>query len=179
MLLVVALIAVPLAAFAQPSPTVFVNLDSLQNIPAPSPISIRPRLFAAYGAWIAAAMLTILYLYRGRAFIVYWIGSWLLIGASLMLLAQGYDDLRLGSVMLGRIDASNGVLTPARHELVRLAIPRRTYTQSHMDYVLEVIEAVWKRRESIPGVRISKCPSVLRHFRAEFERNPLSAEATR
>jgi tryptophanase len=48
-----------------------------------------------------------------------------------------------------------------------------------MDYVLEVIEAVWKRRDSIPGVRISKGPSVLRHFRAEFERLPLRAEAAR
>ena len=98
---VLALMAFPLVAFAQPSPNVFVNLDALQNIPAPSPITIRPRLFAAYGAFIAAAMLSILYLYRGRAFVVYWIGSWLLIGASLMLLAQGYQDLRLGSVMMG------------------------------------------------------------------------------
>lgn len=98
---VLALMAFPLVAFAQPSPNVFVNLDALQNVPAPSPITIRPRLFAAYGAFIAAAMLSILYLYRGRAFVVYWIGSWLLIGASLMLLAQGYQDLRLGSVMMG------------------------------------------------------------------------------
>ena len=94
-------------------------------------------------------------------------------------LEGGIRSCEIGSVMLGRIDPANGELQPARHELVRLAIPRRTYTQSHMDYVLEVIEAVWKRRSSIPGVRISKCPSVLRHFRAEFERLPLRAEALR
>ena len=83
------------------APSVFEELDSLENIPAPSLVSISPPLFASYGALIAAAMLGVLYLYRGRALVVYWIGSWLLIGASLMLLAQGYEDLRLGSVMLG------------------------------------------------------------------------------
>jgi tryptophanase len=81
--------------------------------------------------------------------------------------------------MLGRSDPTTGALQPARHELVRLAIPRRTYTQSHMDYALEVIEAVWKRRAAIPGVRISKSPSVLRHFRAEFERLPARVEVPR
>ena len=99
--LLLALASVPISTFAQPSPNVFENLESLENIPAPSPISIRPRLFAAYGALVAAAMLSILYLYRGRAFVVYWVVSWLLIGGSLMLLARGYQDLRLGSVMLG------------------------------------------------------------------------------
>ena len=90
------------AAFAaQPGPDLFENLASLDSIPAPAPIQVQPRVFAAYGALIAAAMLTILYLYRGRAFIVYWIGSWLLVAGSLMLLAQGYPDLRVGSVMLG------------------------------------------------------------------------------
>jgi tryptophanase len=92
-------------------------------------------------------------------------------------LEGGIRSCEIGSVMLGRTDATTGALQPARHELVRLAIPRRTYTQSHMDYVLEVIEAVWKRRAAIPGVRISKSPSVLRHFRAEFERLPAPAGA--
>ena len=101
MLLFLALVSLPVVAFAQPSPNVFEGLGSLENIPAPSPISIRPRLFASYGALVAAAMLGVLYLYRGRAFVVYWIGSWLLIAGSLMLLAQGYRDVRLGSVMLG------------------------------------------------------------------------------
>jgi tryptophanase len=92
-------------------------------------------------------------------------------------LEGGIRSCEIGSVMLGRTDPATGTLTPARHELVRLAIPRRTYTQSHMDYVLEVIEAVWQRRESIRGVRITKGPSVLRHFRAEFERIPASQAA--
>ncbi|MBI4263585.1 MAG: GGDEF domain-containing protein [Acidobacteria bacterium] len=101
-LIVLAVMVSPLASLAaQPDPDILVNLESLQDIPAPEPMSIRPRLFAAYGALIAAAMLGILYLYRGRAFIVYWIGSWLLIAGSLMLLSQGYAEVRLGSVMLG------------------------------------------------------------------------------
>ena len=86
---------------AQPGPDLFENLTSLDSIPAPTPILVRPRVFAAYGALIAASMLGILYLYRGRAFIVYWIGSWLLIAGSLTLLARGYPDVRFGSVMLG------------------------------------------------------------------------------
>jgi len=86
---------------AQPGPDLFENLTSLNSIPAPTPILVRPRVFAAYGALIAASMLAILYLYRGRAFVVYWIGSWLLIAGSLTLLAQGYADVRFGSVMLG------------------------------------------------------------------------------
>jgi hypothetical protein len=101
-MLIVLVAIVPLAAVAaQPAPDLLANLDSLQRIPSPLPMTISPRMFVAYGALIAAAMLSILYLYRGRAFVVYWIGSWLLIAASLMLLSRGYDDVRLGSVMLG------------------------------------------------------------------------------
>jgi len=72
-----------------------------QAIPSPVPMTISPGMFAAYGALVAAAVLMILYLYRGRAFVVYWIGSWLLIAGSMILLARGYDDVRLGSVVLG------------------------------------------------------------------------------
>jgi diguanylate cyclase (GGDEF)-like protein len=72
-----------------------------QAIPPLLPMTISPGMFAAYGALLAASMLTILYLYRGRAFVVYWIGSWLLIAGAMVLLAQGYDDARLGSVVLG------------------------------------------------------------------------------
>lgn len=103
LVLIVAVMAiVPLAALAaQPAPGLGAGVDSLQRIPPPVLMTISPRLFAAYGALIAAAVLSILYLYRGRAFIVYWIGSWLLIAASFALLSRGYDDVRLGSVMLG------------------------------------------------------------------------------
>ena len=54
-------------------------------------------------------------------------------------------------------------------ELVRLAVPRRVYTQSHVDYVLEVIGRVWERRTSIGGFRFDYQPEVLRHFTARFE----------
>jgi diguanylate cyclase (GGDEF)-like protein len=76
-------------------------VEALQAIPSPLPMTINPRAFAAYGALIAAAMLTILYVHRGRAFVVYWIGSWLFIAGAFMLLGRGYTDLRLGSVVLG------------------------------------------------------------------------------
>ena len=102
LVLIALVMLAPLAASAaQPAPELFTNLDALGSIPAPASMTIRPRMFAAYGALITAAMLSTLYLYRGRAFIVYWIGSWLLVSASLMLLAQGYEDLLLGRVMLG------------------------------------------------------------------------------
>ena len=54
-------------------------------------------------------------------------------------------------------------------ELVRLAIPRRTYTQSHIDYVAEVILSVAQRADSIPGYRITESAPWLRHFSARFE----------
>ena len=70
----------------------------------------HPHLFAAYGALITAATLTRLYVYRGRAFIVYWIGSWLLVASSFLLLARGYGDVQLGSVMVGLPLRSNGAV---------------------------------------------------------------------
>ncbi len=94
-------------------------------------------------------------------------------------LEGGIRSCEIGSVMLGRVDPGSGALVPARHELVRLAIPRRTYTQSHMDYLIEIVDAVWQRRDGIAGVRISKNAAVLRHFRAEFERLAVGEEAAR
>ncbi|HUI42749.1 MAG TPA: tryptophanase [Terriglobia bacterium] len=58
----------------------------------------------------------------------------------------------------------------ARMDLVRLAIPRRVYTQSHIDYVIEVILEVWKRREQIRGLKLTYQAPFLRHFTARFER---------
>ena len=78
------------SAAAQPPPDLFEQLESLESIPAPRPMLVRPRVFAAYGALIAASMLSILYLYRGRAFIVYWIGSWLLMAASLTQIGRAH-----------------------------------------------------------------------------------------
>ncbi|MBI5363843.1 MAG: tryptophanase [Planctomycetes bacterium] len=91
----------------------------------------------------------------------------------------GLRACEIGSVMLGRIDAKTGEELRASHELVRLAIPRRTYTQSHMDYVIEVVEEVWNRRGAIPGVRIVEAPRVLRHFRARFARLPAAKAGTK
>ena len=81
----------------------------------------------------------------------------------------GIRSAEIGSVMFG-LDPHSGKERPARNELVRLAIPRRVYTQSHMDYVIEAIGLVWERRESIGGIRIVDAPQYLRHFTARFER---------
>ena len=80
----------------------------------------------------------------------------------------GIRSVELGSVMMGRRDPETGAEIPAAHELVRLAIPRRVYTQSHIDYVVEVCEQLYKRREQIRGVRIVEQPAALRHFSATF-----------
>ena len=94
-------------------------------------------------------------------------------------LEGGIRSCEIGSLMLGRRDPETGEELPAAHELVRLAIPRRTYTQSHMDYVIEVVEAVWKRRDKITGIEIVKAPEVLRHFTADYRRcEPAHAQTT-
>ncbi len=80
----------------------------------------------------------------------------------------GIRAVEIGTVMFGA-DPHTGEEHPARLELLRLAIPRRVYTQSHMDYVLEAIGRVWERRENIRGMRIIKAPRFLRHFTARFE----------
>jgi len=90
--------------------------------------------------------------------------------ATELYLEGGVRGCEIGSVMLARSDPETGEELPAQKELVRLAIPRRTYTQSHMDYVIEVIQAVWERRAEIRGVAITSAPPVLRHFTAEFRR---------
>jgi tryptophanase len=85
-------------------------------------------------------------------------------------LQGGVRSCEIGSLMLGRTDPDTGEELPGRHELVRLAIPRRTYTQSHMDYLLEVIEEVWERRTDVVGVEILDAPPVLRHFTGKYGR---------
>lgn len=85
-------------------------------------------------------------------------------------LEGGVRACEIGSVMLGSTDPRTGALVPARQELVRLAIPRRTYTQSHMDYVIEIVARVHAHRARIAGVRIVEAPPVLRHFGARFAR---------
>ena len=63
----------------------------------------------------------------------------------------------------------DGSEEPAAMDLVRLAIPRRTYTQSHVDYVIEVCEHVASQASELRGLRIVEQPPVLRHFTARFE----------
>ncbi len=80
----------------------------------------------------------------------------------------GIRSVEIGSVMFGTY-AEDGSLNPSRMELVRLAIPRRVYTQSHMEYVAETFEGIMKEREGVKGMRIVKEPKFLRHFTAHFE----------
>jgi len=80
----------------------------------------------------------------------------------------GIRSVEIGSVMFGKYDAA-GKLIPARMELVRLAMPRRVYTQSHIDYVIEAIIEVFHNRDNLPGYRIVEEPPVLRHFTAKVE----------
>jgi tyrosine phenol-lyase len=79
----------------------------------------------------------------------------------------GIRSVEIGSVMFGRND-SRGIFVPARMELVRLAIPRRVYTQSHIDYVIEVVLECFEKRDSMKGYRIVDEPPMLRHFTAKF-----------
>ena len=79
----------------------------------------------------------------------------------------GIRSSEIGSVMFGK--QPDGSVKFADKELVRLAFPRRVYTQSHIDYVVEVLEYINTIKDSIKGVRITKEPDTLRHFTAEFE----------
>ena len=79
----------------------------------------------------------------------------------------GIRSVEIGSVMFGTY-RTDGSLAPAAMELVRLAIPRRVYTQSHMEYVAETFEEVMRTRDRARGYRIVKEPRFLRHFTAHF-----------
>lgn len=81
----------------------------------------------------------------------------------------GIRAVEIGSVMFGKYD-ENGKLIPAPNELVRLAIPRRVYTQSHVDYVIEVFEQLKSEgARKTTGLKITHEPKFLRHFTAHFE----------
>lgn len=80
----------------------------------------------------------------------------------------GIRSVEIGSVMFGKYD-QQGKLIPARMELVRLAIPRRVYTQSHIDYVIEVVIEAHQRQNALKGYRIIEEAPMLRHFTAKFE----------
>jgi tryptophanase len=82
-------------------------------------------------------------------------------------LEGGVRSVEIGSVMFGR--QPDGSEAPAAMELVRLAFPRRVYTQSHVDYLLEVLGYVHERKDRIRGVRLVEAAPVLRHFSARLE----------
>ena len=81
----------------------------------------------------------------------------------------GIRSVEIGSVMFGKYD-DNGKLIPSPMDLVRLAIPRRVYTQSHIDYVVETFGELLEEKSSSKGVKITYEPEFLRHFTAHFER---------
>jgi tryptophanase len=80
----------------------------------------------------------------------------------------GIRSVEIGSLMFGKYD-EHGKLLPAIMELVRLAIPRRVYTQSHIDYVAEIIIQVYKDRANIRGLKIQYEAATLRHFTAKLD----------
>lgn len=84
-------------------------------------------------------------------------------------LEGGIRSVEIGSVMFGKKNPETGEEIPAPMELVRLAIPRRVYTQSHIDYVIECIINIYKRKESLRGMKITYQPRFLRHFTAKFD----------
>ena len=92
--------------------------------------------------------------------------AWALCNA--LYLEGGIRGVEIGSVMFGKRQ-DNGAETYHSMELVRLAFPRRMYTQSHFDYAGEVIAEVRQKASSIRGVKITKQPKYLRHFTAEFD----------
>lgn len=85
----------------------------------------------------------------------------------------GIRGVEIGSLMFGKYDADKN-LVPAALELVRLAIPRRVYTQSHIDYVAEVIIEVFEKRNAIRGLKIIEESELLRHFTAKLSLIPVT-----
>jgi tryptophanase len=75
----------------------------------------------------------------------------------------------MGSVAFAYPDPDTGIMVHPKLEMVRLAIPRRVYTQSHIDYVVRTLVKIKRRVPGIPGYRITRAPKLLRHFSAQFE----------
>jgi tryptophanase len=81
-------------------------------------------------------------------------------------LSEGIRTCEIGSVMFGKI--IDGVFRPAAMELVRLAFPRRVYTQSHFDYILEGMQSLADRKSELRGLEMTYRPPFLPHFTARF-----------
>jgi tryptophanase len=84
-------------------------------------------------------------------------------------LEGGVRSVEIGSVMFGKYN-EKGKLIPAEMDLVRLAIPRRVYTQSHIDYIVEIFEELLKNKSKSKGIEIIKENQFLRHFTAHFKK---------
>lgn len=84
-------------------------------------------------------------------------------------LEGGIRSVEIGSVMFGKYHKATGELISPPMELVRMAIPRRVYTQSHIDYVAEVLIEVFKNKDKLKGYKITYEAPMLRHFTAKFE----------
>jgi tryptophanase len=81
----------------------------------------------------------------------------------------GIRGVELGTVAFARRDPVTGETVYPEMELVRLAIPRRVYTQTHLDYVVKVLAGIRDRRDALSGMRFTYEPPFLRHFTARFE----------
>ncbi|MBL8744339.1 MAG: tyrosine phenol-lyase, partial [Myxococcales bacterium] len=92
--------------------------------------------------------------------------------AAALYLEGGVRGCEIGTVMFGL--SPDGSEKPAAMDLVRLAIPRRTYTQSHIDYVAEVAQRVAAKKRDLTGFEIVEQPRALRHFSAKFRPLPPS-----
>jgi tryptophanase len=84
-------------------------------------------------------------------------------------LEGGIRAVEIGSVMFAHLDPDTGKMVHPQLELVRLALPRRVYTQSHLDYVAEAMGKIKQRTADIRGYRFTYAPELLRHFTARFE----------
>jgi tryptophanase len=84
-------------------------------------------------------------------------------------LEGGVRGVEIGGTMFAKKDPATGTTVWPELELVRLAIPRRVYTNTHLQYVAELIERIYEMREQVRGLRIVYEPPVLRHFTARFE----------